>query len=152
MYKTLKNMFGQDYAQDLPNVEYKCGYLKTIADSYTIGSKDPESCGVFGADDKYYISYITDYYKNKKEIVVELKVGYIENKSELTNDEEENIKYLAYTNKSKEKLVNSDYDYNCIYYSESVQEYCYNGFNTYQIILKKAKDNKYHFSEITKFD
>ncbi len=50
-------------------------------------------------------------------------------------------------------LLYNNYDFNCIYNEgKKIPEYCYKGFKTYQIVLKKARDNKYHFSEITNFE
>ena len=148
MKETLKNIFGPDYSPNLPTVEYKCGYIKTSADNYIIGSKEPESCGAFGAGDNYYLSYITNYNKDKDKIIIEEKVGYLEAVPEDENVFEEII-YSAYTDKTKKNLISKYYNYDCIYSESDVQEECYTNFKTYLIVLKKGSDHKYHFSEIT---
>ena len=143
--------FGPNKNFQIKEGNYGCGkQIRKKENNYIISSNDPEYCGFFSSDEKRYISFISDYYKDHEDIIVKLKVGFIETKSEFIEkfEEEEIISYNLYEDKTEEKLLEKNYDMNCIY-GESTNESCYSKLPTYQVILKK--DNKrYYFDSISK--
>ena len=80
-------------------------------------------------------------------VTYEERFYYCANADEEENEFEE-IVYSAYTDKTKNNLISKYYNYDCIFSDSDIQEECYTNFRTYQIVLKKEKDNKYHFNEI----
>lgn len=149
--KVMYEKFGSNQKFYIKEGEYGCGKkIEKNGNNYIISSNDPEYCGVFTNEEKRYVSFISDYYKEKNDIIVKLKVGFIETKSEFIEnfEEEEIISYNLYEDKTEEKLLEKNYDVDCVN-GESTNESCYSKLPTYQVILKK--DNKrYYFDSISK--
>lgn len=149
--KVMYEKFGPNQGFHIKEGEYGCGKkIEKNENNYIISSNDPEYCGLFSNTEKRYISFISDYYKEKNDIIVKLKVGFIETKSEFIEnfEEEEIISYNLYEDQTEKKLIEKNYDTDCIY-GESTNESCYSKLPTYQVILKKD-NGKYYFDSISK--
>lgn len=149
----IKETFDSNKTHKIKEGSYGCG-KKIISDknNYIISSNDPEYCGIFSNFEERYISFISNYYKDNDDIIVKLKVGFIETISEFLENDEENdeiISYNLYEDKTKQKLLQKNYNQNCIY--ESTDESCYSKLPTYQIILKK-NNGKYYFNKISRIN
>lgn len=148
--KIAHKYFGPDYKVTIEEIKYGCGrYLKKENNKYLIGSNDPDSCGLFnGQNTSSYVSYISDYRKEKDEILITLKVAYIDI-NQTANEEGEETEYKAYQTKDKKVLINNNYNPECLY-EEKEDSSCYKDFNTYQVTLKKESNRKYYFYSIEK--
>ena len=144
-------LFGPDYDIPLKDIEYGCGRsLKKDKNDYIITYQDPDACGVYSYDLDVYLTNISNYYKKKDLIYINMKVAYIDAinyfEKDLTGEENDEIKYVAYTNKDKKNIISGNYDPKCIYNDGGKD--CYKDFSNYTITLKKASDNKYYFNDI----
>lgn len=144
--QTIAKMFGPDYHPTLEDLSYGCGRsLKKEGTSYQITSEIPDACKVFSFEEEYYTSFIKKYHKRGKEIIVDIKVGYITS----TLDGKEQQIYNVYTNSQKDQLITSNYDPACIL-EEKQKSSCDKDFVSYKITLKKASDDNYYFYKINK--
>lgn len=138
----LYKMFGPDYqAKNIHYMSYGCGrsLSQNTDGSLLITANDPESCGIFDDNKDQYISHITDYFKEKDKIIINLKVAF------MTTTNEGRI--VLYSNKNKSQVINYGYQANCL---GSEDEACYNDFLNFQVTLKKASDRNYYFYSIVK--
>lgn len=150
--KQTKKLFGPDYNVNLSPTEYGCGrYLRIDENNYIIGSRDPDACGIFNGNSNYYASYISDYKKEKSNIIINLKVAYIDISSLDGDTTGEFIKYKVYKNKTKKELLDDNYNPNCLY-DDNINNTCYEFFINYKIILKRESNFKYYFYSIQKGD
>lgn len=144
----LKKIFGPDYSVMLAPIDYGCGRsLQIENDNYTITSRDPDSCGVFSYNSSTYISYIQNYYKEGKDIIVKLKVGYVD-VTPVIEEDGESLLYTAYATKSKDTLIENNYNPQCVV--DGKDSSCYDKLIDYQVILRKQQDGKYYFYKIKK--
>lgn len=142
LLNSLREMFGPDYKEfDFSDFSYGCGrsLVKKSSDLYTIRANDPEGCGIFDDTEEKYIHHIMDFSKDKDRIIINIKAAYMSMGS--------TGRISLYTNKDKAQVVDYDYSYSCL---GSEDENCYNVFNSYQVVLKKASDNKYYFYSISR--
>jgi len=148
MSELIKKIFGPDYYNiSVTDIKYGYGrYLKMENGYYVIGSKDPDACGIFSGNFATYISKIDGYHKENGNIIVDLKVGYVEAKK-YSNSEGENMMYLSYIDKTKTKLLNSNYSEQCVF-GENTDDACYEGFSNYSMTLEKQSDGNYYFQSI----
>ena len=145
----VKQMLGPDVPLEIEDIEYGCGVsLKKNGNNYIITSSIPDVCGVSTAHDEFYISHISSYYKKNSDIIINFKVGYI--KLNTVSDEygSEDVTYELYTDKSKQSIIQKDYDADCV--NTDGEKKCYENLLDYEVILKKASDGKYFFYQINK--
>ena len=145
MNKFIKKSFGESINLNLQNVSHECGGLRINNNSYTISTYEPEACGIFALDEDYYISDITNYYKEDDDIIVEKKVAYVY--PNVISEEDGEVRYEVYEDKTKSKLINESYYSECLF-EEKREDYCYENFRTYKITLKRGKNNHYYFYQI----
>ena len=150
----IKTLFGPDYDAIITETSYGCGRkISKSGNNYIIESKLPDSCGLLSREDNgYYVTHIDDYYqKDKDNIVINLKVAYIEEIIDEQYGDEDYVKttYNAYSNKDKKKLLKLNIDSNCII-EENADKSCYSYYEKYLVTLKKASDNQYYFYSIEK--
>lgn len=145
LHQIVKDMFGPDVQVELEDVTYGCNRsLRRMGNTYVISSSFPDSCGLFDNYTEYYLSHISDYYREEDNIIVELRVGYIEK-----SIDDWDVYYNVYTDKTKDNLIQSNYDKKCVS-SESDDSSCYENFRKYRVLLKKNSDGKYYFGKIYK--
>lgn len=145
----IQNTFGSNLNFNIQEGSYGCGKeIEKNGNNYIISSYDPEACGLFTNSEKRYISFISDYYKDGNDIIVKLKVGFIEATGN-EKDEEGIWSYNLYGDKTEEKLIQQNYDVSCFYSSNN--ELCYAKLPTYRIVLKK-NNGKYYFNSISKIN
>ncbi len=145
--KFSKKLFGKNSSLSLVSVNYACGGLTINNDKYTISSYEPEYCGIYTSTEDYYISDITNYYKENGNIIVEKKVAYVS--PNIISEEDGEINYEVYEDKTKNKLIDASYNPECLF-EEKRKEECYENFKTYKITLKKGNWNHYYFDKIEK--
>lgn len=146
----VKKMFGPDVYTEVEEIEYGCNIsLKKNGNQYIITASIPDVCGVSTANDEFYLSHISNYYKKNNDIIIHLKVGYIEINTTYDDEyDEENVTYTLYKDKTKQNILQKDYNSVCI--SEDSDKTCYEQFDDYEVTLKKASDKKYYFYSINK--
>ena len=149
--ETQKIMFGPDFNIDIEDFHYGCERsIEKTENGYIIKGKDIEACGILIDGIHEYLSFISNYHKKENQIIVELKVGYVDtvekDYDELSEEEEEYI-YSVYTDKTKKEIIQSNYDENCIFEYKGSKS-CYDNFRTYLVTLEKASDENYYFSKI----
>ena len=113
---------------------------------YIITSTIPDACGVFGPEEEFYISHISNYYKKNNDIIIEFKVGYVEKRTEF-DGEFEDMTYTLYQDKNKKNVVQTNYN-QCVYTNDDKK--CYDNFQNYVVTLKKASDGQYYFYQINR--
>lgn len=146
--KLLKKIFGPDYSVMLAPIDYGCGKsLQIENDNYRVTSRDPDSCGALSYNSSTYISHIQNYYKEGKDIIIKLKVGYVD-VTPVIEEDGESLLYTAYATKSKDTLIENNYNPECVV--DGKDSSCYDNFIDYQVILRKQQNGKYYFYKIEK--